>query len=179
MKKTLCFLFSLLAILFALSACTNNSEDPYTYSLVYNSKEIHLTVDPQNGTITDGKDIYHYTISGENNITITYPNGATYWSGGDAAGWSNDYDSHNYIRGFTLENALEQQLKSSTPSIGIWAPLLLLGIGLLSVLYPELIWQLSHGWAYKNAEPSNFALIGARVSGALMILLGVILLFLR
>ena len=187
MRKVLCILLALLAMLFCLSACSDDSESTYTYSSFYNSKEILLTVDPLNGTMTDGKDIYHYTITDGTHIDITYPNGATYWSTHKpsngtihiVSGWSDDYDRHRYIDGSVLEDALEQQLESHSSSIGIGWCLLLLGSGLFSLLYPELSWFLSYGWRYKNTEPSKLALISARVSGAVIILLAVILLFLR
>ena len=50
--------------------------------------------------------------------------------------------------------------------------LLLAALGAVYTFAPHAAWSLSRGWWYKNAEPSDAALILARISGVIMIVLG-------
>ena len=36
-----------------------------------------------------------------------------------------------------------------------------------AILWPEKMWYLSHGWMYKNVEPSELALRIPRISGVI------------
>ncbi len=49
-------------------------------------------------------------------------------------------------------------------------------IGLFSLVSPNESWYLSHGWKYKNAEPSGTALVFIRISGIISIILGFVVL---
>ncbi len=50
------------------------------------------------------------------------------------------------------------------------------GISALGFFAPETSWTLSHGWKYKDAEPSDAALVMARISGGIgMVVAGVML----
>ncbi|KEO84154.1 DUF6199 family natural product biosynthesis protein [Tumebacillus flagellatus] len=55
--------------------------------------------------------------------------------------------------------------------------LIIILIGVLNVLFPQAAWYLRAGWQFKNAEPSDAALIMGRVSGVIAILIGIVFLF--
>ena len=55
--------------------------------------------------------------------------------------------------------------------------ILLMIIGLFNLISPRTGWYLSYGWRFKDAEPSDAALVMARIGGGIAILIGVILLF--
>ena len=50
--------------------------------------------------------------------------------------------------------------------------LLLWAIGLFNVLAPRAAWYLSYGWRFKDAEPSDAALMMARIGGVIAIIIG-------
>ena len=45
--------------------------------------------------------------------------------------------------------------------------------GLISVIKPKAMWYLSNGWRYKNAKPSDAALLVNRIAGILLLILAV------
>ncbi len=55
--------------------------------------------------------------------------------------------------------------------------LLFIVIGLINAISPATGWYLSYGWRYKDAEPSDAALILGRIGGVLGIIVGVICIF--
>ena len=55
--------------------------------------------------------------------------------------------------------------------------LLLIVIGLLNLCKPEEMWYLSRGWQFKDAEPSEDAILWCRVGGAIAIIIGFFVLF--
>ncbi|MBR4289365.1 MAG: hypothetical protein IKT52_01845 [Oscillospiraceae bacterium] len=134
MKK----LLLLILVLLMLVGCAY--EEPQTVYTV-GIENVHLTVDTQNQTISDGLFTYHYTVTASGNstrINITYPNGATYywaWSGNTGhGGWSEDYDDSTYTDGRTLRRALEhdpsgtqqKRERSGNPLLGLLA----IGLGI-------------------------------------------------
>lgn len=50
--------------------------------------------------------------------------------------------------------------------------LIALVIGVVNIASPETAWYLSDGWKYKDAEPSDEALLLTRVGGGAAILIG-------
>lgn len=56
------------------------------------------------------------------------------------------------------------------------AGLFLIIVGLLNLCKPEEMWYMSTGWRFKDAEPSEDALLWCRVSGVISIIIGLILL---
>ena len=56
--------------------------------------------------------------------------------------------------------------------------LLLIPVGLFLLISPRTVWYLSHGWRFKNAEPSDLALGLNRLGGGAALVIGVLLLFL-
>ena len=57
------------------------------------------------------------------------------------------------------------------------AGLLLIIIGLCNLCRPEEMWHLSEGWKFKDAEPSEDAILWCRVGGVIAIIVGIFVLF--
>ena len=47
--------------------------------------------------------------------------------------------------------------------------------GIINIVSPETGWQLQFGWHYRDAEPSDEALIWGRICGVGMVILGIIM----
>ena len=58
-----------------------------------------------------------------------------------------------------------------------FAGLLLIVIGLLNLCKPEEMWYMSTGWRFKNAEPSEDAILWCRVGGVIAIVIGFFVMF--
>lgn len=169
-------LLCLLALLLLLTAC-GGEKSPNVY------EQNGYTVDLENRTITHGEDVYTYVISGSGSsseITITYPNEATYywtWSGSFGhGGWSDDYDPDRYADGDTLMELLNFQPEPEKSGPSPLLAILLLAAGIFNLVSPRTAWYLSYGWRFKNAEPSNAALVLGRLGGGLVTLISVFLL---
>lgn len=46
-------------------------------------------------------------------------------------------------------------------------------LGLWMLIFPNMAWFLAYGWKYKNAEPTNIALVWMRVSGVIGTIAGI------
>ena len=181
--KRVCHLLLTILVIFSLTACASSevSREESTY------EKDGFTVDREAGTITKGEDVYHYKVTGSENtrgITITYPNGATYyftWSGNvGTGGWSDDYDPDRYVDGDTLCDVISFEPPKETRSSGGYPlfGLLFIAIGLFSAWNPTAAWYLEWGWRYKDAEPSDTALMIERIGGVFAILVGIVVMFL-
>lgn len=144
---------------------------------------IQFTVDTVQKTITEGENVYHYTASGGSSfgVTITYPNGSTYsfsQSGGmGMSSWSDDYAEDVYTPGDILVDVLKADAPKRLNPDKVLAGLILVAVGIFDVLAPKVSWYLGYGWRYKDAEPSDAALVFARIGGAIVIAIGIALLF--
>ena len=49
-------------------------------------------------------------------------------------------------------------------------------IGVINILVPKVMWQLYEGWKFKDAEPSDLALVMHRIGGVLLIIMAVLIL---
>lgn len=182
MKKTL---LVMMALLLGLSLCACAKKDEVTVCTV-EWGDVAYTVDKENGTISDGENIYHYEMeslgSGGWKLMVTYPDGSTYgWeeSGNFGTGrCSVDFEYGKYPDAAALANVLKaaqpERMRSGNPALG----LLFLAVGLFNTVVPEKSWYLSRGWYYKNAEPSSAALFLYRAGGILAVVVGVLLFFL-
>lgn len=190
MKKLIPLL--LLAALL-LSACVwedlSPSREPYTWG---NDGKTYY-IDPEAGTITCGAHTYRFEIE-RTTITITYPNGARYIMTVEQelsyGGYTMDFDTsditeNGYENGEDLMAAVEQYLPSQdtqtvsgTDVLGILCGLALCGVGLWGLLAPHSAWYVSHGWRYKDAEPSDTALMVEGVVGVIAIVGGIIIIVL-
>ncbi|MBU5625961.1 hypothetical protein KQI82_03280 [Oscillibacter sp. MSJ-2] len=173
-------LFPLLALLLALLCACGSLTPSTTYEVSRDGWD--FVVDTEQQTITCGGDVFQYTADGRS-VEITYPDGSTYFRTYDNmgwhGGWSDGYSEDRYIPGDTLVELIsggaEQPEKSSgnSPFIG----LLLLAIGGFNAISPQTSWYLSYGWRFKDAEPSDAALVLGRCGGVLAAVIGFFLLF--
>ena len=173
------FVAMLLALMFLLMVgCAGR---PAVYTVEYNGGA--FAVDREAGTVTHGEDVYKFKTD-TGSIDITYPNGAVYWwrtSGNTGhGGWDDTYDAERYVSGSVLVDILEKEVPTAASSawvgkIILFAVLMLLG--LWQLIWPQAAWYWRHGWQYKNAEPSDAGLAGARFGGAVFIILAVVQLF--
>jgi len=51
-------------------------------------------------------------------------------------------------------------------------------IGLVNLIWPRAAWELARGWQFKDAEPSEEALLAARAGGGFLVFLSVAMIFL-
>lgn len=171
-------LLVIVSMILLLCACGSK-----TYTVEKNGKT--YTVDTENGTVSDGACTYGYVWSGDQ-VTITYPDGSTYWqefsktsgAGASWGGWSEDYGPGPYADGYDLARLLLEEQPDPNRGSHILMALVLFAVGIFSAAAPRAAWELSHGWQYKDAEPSDAALAFNRLSGAVCILIGIFLLFL-
>jgi len=65
---------------------------------------------------------------------------------------------------------------SGTPPCFSLFGLVFILFGLFAALSPETAWQLQEGWKFRNAEPSDLALVMTRIGGVFTIVVGLLLL---
>ena len=144
---------------------------------------VKYTVDTDAMTIFDGTNTYQYTQSGNGReIHIIYPDGSTYWwnisPGGGAGGWSDDYDREKYVDGDVLLSVLEEKTSGKNASDKNFLLIFILIIlALWNIISPYFSWYLSHGWHYKDAEPSEVSLAFTRIGGVIVLIIALIMLF--
>lgn len=177
MRKWIICILLLGAIL--LVSC--NSKPNERYEVQYNGKTVIIDTLAQTISCEDYQYKYQVVRSAiETATTITYPNNAEFWwkeeenhAGG---GWSDNYDPIKYIPGEDLVSMIPKP-KSSGSSKNYLIIIILLAGGIWNMVSPKSSWYLSYGWRYKNAEPSDEALIITRVGGILAVIIAVIFLF--
>lgn len=60
--------------------------------------------------------------------------------------------------------------------MGIFIFFILLVIGVINLLSPETAWHISDGWKFKDAEPSENALLWIRIAGVIDLIAAVVIL---
>lgn len=50
-------------------------------------------------------------------------------------------------------------------------------VALLCIFAPEFMWDLKYGWRYKNAEASEEAIVFTRISGVMLLIFILFLIF--
>jgi hypothetical protein len=55
-------------------------------------------------------------------------------------------------------------------------PIIFIIVGALNVIYPRAAWYMKYGWQFKNAEPSDAAIIMIRIGGIIAIVIGIFIL---
>ncbi len=62
--------------------------------------------------------------------------------------------------------------------LGIGAFLLFCAVGLFFLLKPDLVWEIQHLLSVDGGEPTEFYLICTRISGIILIIMGIVCLVL-
>lgn len=199
MKRKIAFILMLVMLmLLTLAACATKPKGTEIKTVEKNGDTLFVIYDFDDQTISvgstlvsvygpdgeliwdeDRKDEYRYVYD-NGNITITYPNGATWWESSTAGGWSNDYDPERYIEGEFLARQLTQAYQSSRKNwdsvflVGLVC-LLIIGLCIVDIIHPDIFYRLRYGLWVQNAEPTEFAMTMSRIGGIVGIVLSVIL----
>jgi len=176
--KRFWLIFIILLMSVSLFGCTKQQ-----ITSTANINGVDFLVDWKQQTISNGEDVYRFDLSGDStsyNVTITYPDGSTYWyHQSDGSGYgdlSDDYSEENYVSGDSLVYILEAGLPKRANPGNILGGLFVIALGLFNILAPYAAWYLSYGWHFKDAEPSDAALTFTRIGGGVAIIVGIVLL---
>lgn len=185
MKKcTIVFVILPLLLTVLLSGCTEKTSIKEIYQKV-------AVIDYVDRTITYDSDIYHYEYA-HNKLILTYPNDTVCmlynrdsfitieWQ--SIAGHDNEVKAV-YDQGYLHPNVIMYQVLEAPPSP--MAPsketnasplrgILVVLIGGVIVFFPKAVWYIKSGWRYKDAEPSEVAIIVHRLSGVVAIVAGLV-----
>lgn len=189
MKKIFAFVLGISMIL-SLTACSS-IDVPRTYTETIDGIEYSVENDENistddsgeyyfTGIISDGENRYNYTFSGtitRYSVDITYPDGSMYEWRSEGSGFGSDgYNPEKYVDADILCQVIENQFANidDEPS-NILVIALLLILGAISIFLPGLLWYISYGWRFKDAEPSDAALVFYRVAGGIFIIIAVIM----
>ncbi len=174
----------LLALLFVLivlcSSCDLQKETVYDVQL----QGKIFRIDTINSTITCDSREYSYKVNG-NKITVTYPDQVTYlWTQEENAGYggygglNGSFDESRYVSGELLVSALSSELLPASDGKNYLFIIILMLLGAWNAISPYSSWYLSHGWRYRNAEPSDAVLTLTRVGGIIAVGAGILMIFL-
>ena len=189
MKRTVALLL-LVVMVITLSACSTSPRGTALQAVEHNGNNVMLTFDYDEKTITasnkwndtgEANAVYRYEYDG-GNITITYPNGATWiespTSTGAAISWDDNYDPQRYIEGDVLARYLEEahRPRSREGIVGIgFACLIMATVGVVMFAVPEELIEMKYGWRFKNAEPTEFAVWEVRIGGIIVVVVAVVI----
>ncbi len=147
---------------------------------------VTFTVDTEAHTVSDGRYQYSYK-SADREVTITYPNGATYWASFGtvgASGGSKEYDDSILNTDYEVGEHLVEVVKCAEgmnrPHSGknVFIGIVLIVFGALYACFPGFLWKIRYGIWMRNVEATQFALIFARVCGVIIMIAGIVMLFL-
>ena len=193
MKRAVVLILLAVFLLTGCAAETLAPQEPYT-QYVGNTP---FLVDPVAKTITANGHVFTYRYIDEGNtkgVSVTYPNGAvvtesyeyssdgigaigsTSWSNADATFVINN--GADYIDCYMLLSVVPEQTQEKE-RFAMWPSILLglvfIAIGAWMFARPHIHWKWTHGWMYKNAEPSDLALGVSGAMGIIGIILGIVL----
>ena len=189
-------LFFVIIFMLSFSAC-----DTKTHLTHIDGKEVVISTRDQ--TVTCENDIYNYSYhTGTNTVilTIKYPNGYTFTETATSSSYRSLDDTPLFSHSFTDANgnesaisaeelgfidgvSLAPKLNSVTESLSakegpnLATPSIIIIAGALLVAFPRLFWTMAHGWKYRDAEPSDAALLFYRIGGGVVIFLGIMSMF--
>ena len=77
-----------------------------------------------------------------------------------------------------MQNAIEEAQRSPLgEKLGlIGAAIVIIIVGIIRLTSPEFVFELEMGLKIRNGEPSDFFLVGTRISGAIIIVVGLVIL---
>lgn len=192
MRKIITIIIALISLVFIAAGCSRDIvvDDNYTTTVDGHDAVISfLEGNHSEGTIDVNNFTYKFAYSMDGSLSIVYPNGYTYSQRdvGGAIAVSADYDAKEveelgYIDGFSLARAISSASDSGNASgksggVSVIASLFLLAIGIWYVADPRSAWWISRGWWFKNAEPSDSALMLYRMGGCILVFVGIISFF--
>lgn len=185
MKRVLFLGIGILGIL-ALNGCGGSK------TVTIDGKE--AIIDSRENAVICGEDIYKYSFgAGKGTVTIYYPDGYIYEQQIDKDGmgtgvggyWGtkmsiSDHKEQDYLDKLELIRVITKMDSSlfSEPW-KIFAGIFLMGAGALIALFPKVSWYLRYWWQLRDGRPedaSTAAMVLERLSGAAMLILGVVLL---
>ncbi len=178
-----------------LAACGKEKADqPLSITIEASSQELTLTFDEgtySSGTVQAANGQYTFLYKPQTGATVfvlTYPDGVVFHQTIEQNGsiqTSLTYDSSEridkgYVDMFSMEWAISDVVKAAPGGRrGNNGPSPLLAIfflccGVFFLFVPKTAWQFSHGWWYKDAEPSDAALTLYGVLGAGILFAGIV-----
>ena len=187
-------ILSVVILSLLLSSCNSNQpqSEPYSATVETNGQSITIIFDESSfssGKIEAKNGEYEFQYETQLNglkFTVTYPDGCIYSQTTISGGISypHDYDSSEreakgYIDLLSLDWAIDSavdnaQGKGSQNGPSPLLAVLLLGCGVWHLFAPKTAWWLARGWWYKNAEPSDLALMLYRILGIILLFVGII-----
>ncbi len=197
MKRKCLIIAILAALLLLLTACgSGNQAKSYdlTVDVYVDGNELRIQFDDDSfssGSIWEMSGTYKFEIKAQsdgNRFTLQYPDGYVYTRterDGMIAITEGYTAEERKAKGFPDGGEVAQAIKRAafTPQSddanngpAIVAAILVLLVGLWHLCAPASAWYLEWGWRYKDAEPSDIALTLYRVSGGVILIIGVIFL---
>lgn len=165
--------------LFTSCGVKNESLSTVEYETTVDGQIVVISYDKRNnstGTVTANNYTCTYEYAKDGRLKISYPDGSsfTYFN---YTGYGSP--TSTYPNGISLAWAIEDAIESSSknsnaPNSNFFIGLLIIAVGALNLFGTKRVWWLSHGWKYKDAEPSELALAIYQFSGGLCIFAGVI-----
>lgn len=170
--KRVVILFCLVALL--LAGCTGQDK---VYTTEVNG--VTYTVDTEAGTITGDSITCWYSVSGDkNSITLRFPDGTT-MSERKLGNGTISRNGNVSMQYFSVSSEFSRIAWDSIRSgmnvdLAVSAAVVLI-LGIWMICKPGAFWLISHGWWYKNVEPSDRLLASYQTAGAVMIFASVIM----
>lgn len=169
-------------LLALLCGCAQEQTEPATTVVAYNGTDYVVTPDEgDGGTISDGTYTYRYayTTTGSGyRVTFEYPDGEQYtWTQNGSVGTGSGTSLHSgkYPDGMTLRAVLEKQLPERKTEKNNGALILVFLLpGAVNTAWPKGAWYLETGWKFRNAEPSEAALLVNRLLGVALLVAALI-----
>ena len=135
---------------------------------------------PDEDVIVYGSDRYSYSTEA-GTVSITYPNGYVYTHNKSGGAWSCPPDAPAFSSaqelGYLPEDLLIAFVQKGDPaqsgtSVSPVISILLIVLGALCALFPQITWRLSSKGRRGEEAPSTLALRTQRIGGVLLILAG-------
>ena len=177
----------LMIVLPVLSSCT--APAPRQGMHIVNVFGEEFFVDTEHHEILAGTHIYRYTRDqGGERIMLTFPDGGQVEivrQGGTimTSDFRTSNHSYEFVSDFALTAALDSVYGRPSGAAGggafgsVAVGVILIAYGILSVASPKFAWKINYGWKFKDAEPSDGILIANRILGAIMAVIGVVMVF--
>lgn len=143
---------------------------------------VTYTVNTEAGTISGGGYNCRYTIADDKeSVTVRFPDGKT-WTKYKNEGSSsmNGFGTNNFAL-IKAAGDMTDILLDLTDSGPNWRSLVIsvlsFGLGLGMILKPYAFWKIKWGWRFQDAAPSGMALRSIQFTGAILMLVCVLLFF--